>query len=478
MVEMAVMAELASRIYNKHDITIIRFVHGSKNNISNIFYQPLFYLAENQKYRNIMKYNKLDFSNEQIDKDLEFSESATHINHYQILPLHHEDYQAITSESKKSDIKDDKDGKIPSCINYFIDRFQKDKDIKFTYKHCDFTLKINEVIDKPVPDSCRGDSYTLYTSYQISFNTVNQNIFEEFIQACIKYSYKYFEKLENDENKITMYLSASEGGFFEYLGKRDKRNLDSVYIPSKKKTDIIADLTKFMKPETKARYSKLGINYKRTYLLEGLPGTGKTSLILALASHFNYNIAIVNFSPKLTDVDLIHMLRSLDDKHSRNEERNLFIVFEDIDCIFKERKSHDEAKNSITFSGLLNALDGIGTRENMITFITTNYKNNLDNALIRPGRIDYIMTFEAATREQITEMYCAFTGSESKEQATEFFRECSGLNITNITTSLIQQYLMKYIDEPIKAIENVDEMKKIYESSKASKEADETGLFS
>jgi hypothetical protein len=470
------------------DLTTVRFVYSPKNNIANIFYQPLFYLAENLKYSN-MEYFKLDFPKEQLDKDLKFIRSGIHVNHYQILPLHHEHYKTIIGEKKEpgkeddkeDDKKDDKEAKQDikndGIISYLIDRFQTDRNIRFTYKYHDFTLKVNEVIDKPVCDGGRMDSYTLYTSYQITFNVRSQDKFEEFIQTCIKYSYKFYNKMENDETKITMYLSASEGAYFEYLGKRNKRNLESVYIPAKKKNDIIADLTKFMKPETKARYSKLGINYKRTYLLEGLPGTGKTSLILALASYFNYNIAIVNFSPKLTDVDLIHMLRSLDDKHD-DEERNLFIVFEDIDCIFKERKSHDESKNSITFSGLLNALDGIGTRENMITFITTNYKNNLDNALIRPGRIDYIMSFESATREQIIDMYMAFTGSESKEQAAEFFRECSGLNITNITTSLIQQYLMKYIDEPIKAIENIDEMKKIYETSKASKEAGETGLFS
>jgi chaperone BCS1 len=114
----------------------------------------------------------------------------------------------------------------------------------------------------------------------------------------------------------------------------------------------------------------------------------------------------------------------------------------------------------------------------MICFITTNYKNNLDNALIRPGRVDFIMTFEAANKEQIMNMYKSFTLSTDCDQHKTFYQKCQELNIPTITTSLLQQYLMKYIDEPIKAIENIDEIRKLYESCKVSNEASETGLFS
>ena len=81
-------------------------------------------------------------------------------------------------------------------------------------------------------------------------------------------------------------------------------------------------------------------------------------------------------------------------------------------------------------------------------------------------------------KEQISDMYKAFTNSTDKEQATKFIQKCQSLPITNITTSLLQQYLMKYIDEPDKAIENIDELRTIYDSCKVSKEASETGLFS
>ena len=114
-----------------------------------------------------------------------------------------------------------------------------------------------------------------------------------------------------------------------------------------------------------------------------------------------------------------------------------------MDCIFKERKSNDEQKNAITFSGILNALDGITSSE-FIGFITSNYKCNLDPALIRSGRVDYEVV------------------------------RCLDIKIS---ISLLQQYLMKYLDKPDEAIKNIDELKKMYDSSHISKDSGETGLY-
>ena len=169
-------------------------------------------------------------------------------------------------------------------------------------------------------------------------------------------------------------------------------------------------------------------------------------------------------------------------------------MFEDIDCIFKERKANDEHRNNITFSGLLNALDGITTTD-IICFITTNYKANLDSALIRPGRVDYIMKFDYANKEQITDIFKAYMWDAS-ETATEltneaanacetavankvslFYNEIISYNI-KITTSLLQQYLLKYLNNPDEAIKNLDELEKMHESSNISKDAEETGMYS
>ena len=75
---------------------------------------------------------------------------------------------------------------------------------------------------------------------------------------------------------------------------------------------------------------------------------------------------------------------------------NSIILLEDIDGIFVQRESvnygnddeEDEGRKHISFSGLINALDGIRSQEGRILFMTTNHKEKLDAALLRPGRAD------------------------------------------------------------------------------------------
>ena len=74
---------------------------------------------------------------------------------------------------------------------------------------------------------------------------------------------------------------------------------------------------------------------------------------------------------------------------------NSIILLEDIDGIFVQRESvnyggddEEEGRRHISFSGLINALDGIRSQEGRILFMTTNHKEKLDAALLRPGRAD------------------------------------------------------------------------------------------
>jgi chaperone BCS1 len=192
---------------------------------------------------------------------------------------------------------------------------------------------------------------------------------------------------------------------------------------------------------------------------------------------FGYNLAIVSFTPKMTDVSLLRAFRSLNDNHDKKkneDEKKLFFVLEDMDCIFnKNRTSSEELHCSLTFSGVLNALDGI-TSDNKIGFISTNHIEQLNKALIRPGRIDYILKFDYATKEQIIMMFNKFTGNQDKEVANEFYNGVCTLNI-KVSTSLLQQYLLNYHDS--KPIDHLDELKKMYDSSNVQKEADEIGLY-
>ena len=462
-------------------IIAVRFNYGASNN-SKIFSQPLFYIAENIK-QEIHKINESvviesvvieSVVNESVVNESVVNESVKEQNlcRDDNLEFDNLDKNIIKLEMCETN------GWTDVQIIYKLNKY--DNNIKFTYKKKQFDLKIINVFSNTTNTLIKDniEDYTLYTAYEIIYDSLDIKIFEDFIKTSIIYYEKYYcinnEKLKDS---ISIYITSQEGFYFTHLGKRNKRNIESVYLPKKQKQDIINDLEKFLNIETKKKYNRLGINYKRIYLLEGLPGTGKTSLITGLASKFNFNIAIVSFIPKMTDVDLIKSLRTLRDYDEKDTNtKKTFLVFEDIDCIFKERKTNDESRNSITFSGLLNALDGITTND-IICFITTNYKCNLDSALLRPGRIDYIMKFDYAIKEQILDIFKDFTSETNSDIIQSFYNECCKLNII-FTTALLQQYLMKYIDNPKDAIDNINEMKDMFSSANVSKEAEESGLYS
>lgn len=435
--------------------TSIRFNYKLENNKDQPYFQVLFYIGSNlSQYIANKNHNVKSYNTDMYDNKFDFTDDNNELN-----------IEISQFNSEDNIINENSEFNITYLLNRFTDKFSfKFEGKKFIFikvENCKNTLLIE-----------RGTITDLYSSFEIKINQCDMEIFESFVKQSILYFNKFYNGYtKNKSGKHIKIFISNPDGYFESIGKRYKRSLDTIYLPSKQKNAIVDDITKFLKDETRQRYMKLGINYKKTYLFEGVPGSGKSSFIMALASHFNYNLAIISFHPKMTDNDLMRIIRSID---SNNEDIQSFIVFEDMDCIFKERKSNDENKNLITFSGLLNVLDGITTPDNQICFITTNYKQNLDSALIRPGRVDYIMKFDYAIKEQIIEIFNVYTNT--KDKATEFYSELCKYNI-KISTSLLQQYLLTYLDDAKGAIANLDALKKMYDACNISKEAEDTGMF-
>ena len=156
------------------------------------------------------------------------------------------------------------------------------------------------------------------------------------------------------------------------------------------------------------------------------------------------DIALLPFTVKMTDVDFISAMRRLPE--------NTMLVLEDIDSLFEARKKNDEMKNNISFSGLLNSLDGIAHIDKQVIFMTTNCFMILDKALVRPGRIDMNIEFKYANKKQIKCMFEKFL-PDQKEKFKEFYEE---IKHYNLTTAMLQQFLfpnrkndniLDYLDE-------------------------------
>lgn len=188
---------------------------------------------------------------------------------------------------------------------------------------------------------------------------------------------------------------------------RRKRPLHSVVLDTGVSEKVEQDVNAFL--QRRQWYADRGIPYRRGYLLHGPPGSGKTSYIQALAGSLSYDICLLNLSERgLGDDKLNHLL-------SNAPERSIILI-EDVDAAFNKRMqtSEDGYQSSVTFSGFLNALDGVASGEERIIFMTTNHFGSLDPALIRPGRVDLSVLVDNASPVQARTLFTRFYGgSES-----------------------------------------------------------------
>jgi chaperone BCS1 len=236
-----------------------------------------------------------------------------------------------------------------------------------------------------------------------------------------------------------------------------KRPLDSVVLEEGVKERIVEDIQRFL--EARTWYLDRGIPYRRGYLLYGPPGTGKSSFIQALAGELDFNIAILNVSERgLTDDRLNHLLTKV--------PQRTIVLLEDADAAFMNRKQVDGEGYSgptVTFSGLLNALDGVASAEERIIFLTTNHIERLDEALVRPGRIDMTVRLGDATAYQIEHLWDRFysdldTAGIAKEQFMERAKEL-GI-VGNVSTAALQGLFLYNKGDPGGAIVMADELGK------------------
>lgn len=223
----------------------------------------------------------------------------------------------------------------------------------------------------------------------ISFLTRDKSIVNQLIDEA--------SEKEDYSKTIRVYC-----GYSKYMGltykDMPKRPLDTVFIDDSVKDSLMNRIRKFQANEK--WYLDRGIPYKLSILLYGIPGTGKTSLVKAVASELNKNISYID---------------SFDNIDSMMEDVNKdnVIVIEDIDAInnLSNREDDDEPKNEKdTLQKVLNVLDGMSTPHGAIFIMTTNYPDKLDPALRRKGRIDEMVEIPLVAKETMQKMFKAFYG--------------------------------------------------------------------
>lgn len=250
--------------------------------------------------------------------------------------------------------------------------------------------------------------------------------------------------LKQHEGKTIMYVAM--GSEWRPFGHpRRRRPISSVVLDTGISDRIVADVKEFI--GNASWYRERGIPYRRGYLLYGPPGCGKSSFITALAGELEFNICVLNLSERgLTDDRLNHLL-------SVAPEQSI-ILLEDVDAAFVSRedtaqmKTAYEGLNRVTFSGLLNCLDGVASTEARVLFMTTNYLERLDPALIRPGRVDVKEYIGPCSQYQIEQMFLRFYRDEKDLLQAKTFAEAVEQCKKPVSPAQIQGYFMLYKQDP------------------------------
>lgn len=220
--------------------------------------------------------------------------------------------------------------------------------------------------------------------------------------------------------------------YWDCQGSTYPRSMDSVVMPAKAKAALVNDIELYLDERTAMRCASLGQPYRRNYLMHGPPGTGKTSIAMAIASTNHLTVYVLSLlEPNLTDQRLMTLMKGV--------QKGTLVLLEDIDsagigrqldlsdqnridfpkvgstsgeiqkstqgsCV-KGTDAEKKKPSGVTMTGLLNAIDGIESPTGHILIMTTNHKERLDAAIKRRGRADLDFYFGFATREQSSALF-------------------------------------------------------------------------
>ncbi|CAI9276514.1 unnamed protein product [Lactuca saligna] len=293
-----------------------------------------------------------------------------------------------------------------------------------------------------------GGSFSLERKYiELKFDKkYKETIITSYLPLIIKKS----QELENEKKVVKLHnlqsYGGGPGGFKESVNLDHPSTFDTLAMDPKMKKAIIDDLDLFLK--RKDFYRRVGKAWKRGYLLYGPPGTGKSSLIAAMANYLKFDI----YDLQLMNVGSDSSLKKL---MLRTSNRSILVI-EDIDCsiqlpdrkgampMFSKLPDVKPVRDSqFSLSGLLNFIDGLWSccGDERIIIFTTNHKERLDPALLRPGRMDVHIHMSYLTTEGFKTLAANYLNIHDHHWR---FREIKELiNDTKVTPAEVAEELMK-----------------------------------
>lgn len=401
----------------------------------------------------------------------------------------------------------------PVDFHYTVPKWQQCKDNRFCMMPMENQWCKVKGYDVEIRFSSRKVDIEKYNSSSTNLSRViaNENILEfrsrsrETLSKLVKVIYDaYLERvrmLENQDKNKYLYVVdpviASNGRFKSHRYKLTlSKSFDNVFFPLK--DDLVKILDNFQ--EKSGLYGIKGYPHKLGFLLHGEPGTGKTSLIKAIAKHTDRHIVMVGLDRIKTNAQFLDLMFKphfeIDDYRNgptvntyKLQPKDCVFVFEDIDTytdlvlsrkdnnlngaginnrnengkydrvqelmlmnmVAMNSKNNKNQKDSqaenfmlsqedkLSLGGILNVLDGPLEVDGRIIIFTTNHPEKLDSALIRPGRIDHVYHLTYAVLEDIFKMIELYfeTCEEKTKEKLKVLVESTGLQITPATVEVL-----------------------------------------
>jgi chaperone BCS1 len=277
-----------------------------------------------------------------------------------------------------------------------------------------------------------GENITGEVAYHesIEFRALSRKVIRDLIYEAREYAFP------PEDDRIAIMKPNYHG--WRISQRRPPRPFDSVILSGGQLAEIKDDLIWFF--GAKEWYFDHGIPYQRGFLFHSPPGNGKTSVVVALASHFDRDIYIISLTA-VTDNQLTNIMAELPE-HS-------IVLIEDVDCVYQERK-RVEGHEQLTFAGFLNSIDGVSAPTCRVLVMTTNHPELLDSALIRPGRIDRKFEFRNADGDMAQRLFERFF-PQHKKLATEFGKIVASAP-RELPMADLQEHLIAHRKDPEAAV--------------------------
>ncbi|VFR03627.1 unnamed protein product [Cuscuta campestris] len=248
-----------------------------------------------------------------------------------------------------------------------------------------------------IPSSGKGNAAAARTEHRYFELRFNKKHRDTVLKVYLPHVLKTWKEMKEQRRSVRLHTVDYNGtDYWSSVVLNHPASFKTMAMPEGAKKEIIEDLDRFI--STRDYYTRVGKAWKRGYLLYGPPGTGKSSLVAAMANHLKFDVYDLDLREVQCNSDLRRLLIG-----SANRS---ILVIEDIDCNvgLQSRESNNQSPedDKITLSGLLNFMDGLWSScgDERIVVFTTNHKDRLDPALLRPGRMDV----------HIHMSYCTFSG--------------------------------------------------------------------